>query len=102
MRTNSEPRRQVVPYTVTQYANAGCGQVGDFIGLGIHAVTGGLMCNGCPVLRSGCSAFAKLSAAATKQQLPSAPSETVRQEAERRGISISEVRRQRNASLVSG
>ena len=94
--------RQIKPYTLDQYAAAGCivlarnGQI-DVLGAGIHGATGGMPCNGCFMLPMGCSAYKTLRGDATvKTQTQEQPSETVRQEAARRGLSIGEVRRQRH------
>jgi hypothetical protein len=95
--------KQTKPYTVTDYLRAGCGQFKegavDLIALGIHSATGGLMCTGCPRFRSRCIAYARLANAPLHiNSPPPATVETVRNEAKRRGISIGEVRRQRQAA----
>lgn len=102
MRQDNTPR-QTKAYTLAQYIGAGCGQLnGEMgpaaIGIGIYHTTHGMMCNGCPKMRSRCSAFAKLAATAAIPTTKAPSGETVRQEAARRGISINEVRRQRAAS----
>lgn len=97
------------PYTLGQYVAAGCYQVvkdgkPDVIGIAVHGMTKGLMCNGC-AYASGCDAKAKLNGVVRVQSRHSAPTETVRQEAARRNLSISEVRRQRaaaNAAVAQG
>jgi hypothetical protein len=100
-------QRQTEPYTLQQYMEAGCAQfrngTGDLIALGLFLMTDGFMCNGCPAMRdrNGCESFKKLSRPVYVHLSPKAPAETVRQEAARRGISIGEVRRQRQAALVS-
>lgn len=95
-------QRQTTPYSLSQYIAAGCltltrnGKL-DAIGAGIHGATGGMPCNGCFMLNTNCPAFAKLRGAGDSMpKVPkAAPTETVREEAARRGISIGEVRRQR-------
>ena len=96
----SEMNRQTTPYSLLQYLAAGCltltrnGKL-DAIGVGIHGVTGGMPCNGCFMLNTNCPAFAKLRGAGGDSMPKAARTETVREEAARRGISIGEVRRQR-------
>jgi hypothetical protein len=97
-------QRQTTPYTLTQYLAAGCqtltrdGKL-DLIGAGIHAVTEGMPCNGCHMLKLRCASFEKLRAADTPLPKAAQPGETVRAEAARRGLSIGEVRRQRQAAV---
>ena len=97
--------RQTIPYSLPQYLAAGCltltrdGKF-DLIGVGIHGATGGMPCNGCFMLKTNCPAFAKLRAAGAAMP-KAAPTETVREEAARRGISIGEVRRQRQAGICA-
>ena len=63
----------------------------------IYDATGGMPCNGCFMLLMGCQAYKTLRGdAPVKAQTQERPSETVRQEAARRGLSIGEVRRQRH------
>lgn len=95
---------QTKPYSLTQYLAAGCetltrnGRL-DAIGAGIHGATGGKPCNGC-YANKGCAALAKLLAMDGTLLRSVAPApETVRQEAARRGLSIGEVRRQRQAAV---
>lgn len=93
---NPQPRA----FSVAEYASVGCEQMRDIIGIAIHELSGGFMCNGCPVRQSGCAAYEKLlrGAQAPKATAPiTATTETVREEAARRNVSLSEVRRQRAA-----
>lgn len=101
-------QEQTKPYTLQQYREAGCAKFRngprDLFALSLFLITEGFMCNGCPAMRdrNGCQSFKALSPPVYVHLPPKAPTETVRQEAARRGISIGEVRRQRQASLVSG
>ena len=100
----TEMQRQTTPYSLPQYVAAGCltlardGKL-DLIGAGIYGATGGMPCNGCFMSRTGCPAFAKLRSASAVLTKAATPTETVRDEAVRRGISIGEVRRQRHAGV---
>jgi len=91
-----DKRIQIEPYSLTQYINAGCeiltrnGRL-DSTGAYIYSATGGKPCNGCCAYNR-CAARAKLRGVEKAQ-------ETVREEAERRGLSIGEVRRQRKANI---
>lgn len=95
-------QRQTTPYSLPQYLAAGCqtltrdGKL-DLIGAGIHGATGGMPCNGCYMLKTRCESFEKLRASGTPMPSAARTGETVREEAARRGISIGEVRRQRQA-----
>lgn len=107
--SKSSASAQLQPYTLGQYVSAGCYQVvkdgkPDVIGIAVHGMTKGLMCNGC-AYASGCDAKAKLNGVVRVRSQRIAVSETTRQEAERRGLSISEVRRLRaaaNAAVAQG
>ena len=96
---------QTVAYSLEQYLAAGCitlmrdGKI-DLIGAGIHGATGGMPCNGCFMLRMNCPAFAKLRGSVAAIVSSPQPTETVRQEATRRGLSIGEVRRQRRTVVA--
>ena len=90
-------RMQIRAFSIAEYIAAGCDQLRDAIGVGLHGYTQGRMCNGCPAFTRGCKAATSLNAPPPKQQFHSL-GETVREEATRRGISIGEVRRQRNAT----
>lgn len=81
-------------FTFLEYRQAGCFQAEDAIGLGIHAATNGRMCDGCPAFKNRCEAYAKLPHMASVRA-PVTRTETVREEAKRRGVSINEVRRLR-------
>jgi len=69
--------------------------------IGVHNMTNGKMCDtGCHAFRDGeCYAYKKLTHSVEQllavKSIAIKPQETVKQEAKRRGISISEVRRQR-------
>lgn len=67
--------------------------------LAVHRVTVGRVCDtGCAEFNDGkCVAYKALVATATGQPVRVDAGETVRQEAQRRGLSISEIRRQRRA-----
>ncbi len=85
-------------YTWTQYLNAGCSEVKDKIGLGLYIITGGKICdNGCNRYKKGqCPAFIKLtSPESTPGPVMLQYTETVREEAQRRAISIKNVRKER-------
>ena len=79
------------------YKKAGCTlapAVGDQVANGILSRTGGKMCDGCAAYHGGkCPAYTRL--VSGRAILQKQYSETVREEAARRGISIGEVRRQR-------
>ena len=94
---------QMTPYTRDAYVRAGCeqfgGDVSDLIAVGLWLRTDGYLCNGCPHARNNCKAFATLSRPAYDKRQPARYGDTVRQEAERLGVSISEVRRRRCAAV---
>src|ERR1700761_2455455 len=93
------PDRLVPPL---EYRDAGCMQFepGLMLGLAIYTLTNGKPCPGCPK-NGACGAQAKLSAPSPESAILLQPiyGETVRQEAARRTLSLSEVRRQRKAAL---
>lgn len=82
-------------YELEDYRKAGCKEFKNKSMIAVHALVGGKVCDtGCYAYNSGrCSAYKNLVNTRVVAELPS---ETVRAEAKRRGISISEVRRQRN------
>jgi hypothetical protein len=85
-------------FTIQQHKDANC-HIADGRGLpfeALHAYANGKLCdNGCAYFENGrCGPYKKLIAAGDRP-IPPAPTETVRQQAERMGISISEVRRMR-------
>lgn len=87
-------------YSLSEYARVGCMQIepgpGFYLGVSLYGFTAGRMCPGCPKFsngKGGC--YRKLTSAGNQKVTTTAPVETVRQEATRRGLSISEVRRQR-------
>lgn len=84
-------------FTLREYEASGCFQFEvPFLAYALHQVTQGRMCNGCPKYEGGkCESLRKMLRPAVKA-LAQPAGETVRQEAARRGLSISEVRRQRN------
>lgn len=92
-------------YELPEYMAAGCMQVergtGFAVGVGLWGFTGGRMCDGCPKFQGGkCPSYKELTSGRKQTAQPNAPTETVRQEAERLGISISEVRRRRRDALT--
>lgn len=92
------PIRQPRKYSLSEYDAAGCKQFDDsnlLIVAALHRFTSGLMCNGCPIRLYNCAAYNKLLALDKKTKPQPMQTETVREEAKRRNISISEVRRQR-------
>jgi hypothetical protein len=97
--------KQSNSYMVDQYISAGCSQIVsaagtvDMIGVGLVGATNGFMCNGCPKANN-CDAL-RILAGISSRKPESVHSETVRDEAARKGISISEVRRQRNDCRAS-
>lgn len=70
------------------------------MGCAIYHLSHGKVCDGCPI-DGDCEAQKKLYAEPTAKPSNEPPPETVRAEATRLGISISEVRRRRNAARVS-
>ena len=94
---------QTIPYTRNEYVNAGCFQFGnsenDPIAMGLWLITDGFLCNGCPHARNNCKALATLSRPIYDTRQPMRHDETVRQEAERLNVSISEVRRRRAGAV---
>ena len=80
-------------FTIEQYRDSGCFQFEKpELAHGLHQYTHGRMCNGCPKYEGGkCESLRKMLRPAVGQPA----GETVRQEATRRGLSISEIRRQR-------
>lgn len=65
--------------------------------LAVHGITQGRVCDtGCAEFQGGkCAAYRALTASATPAGPSPEPTETVREEAARRGVSISQVRRER-------
>ena len=94
-------------FEIVEYIAAGCFQVergpGFVVGIGLHGYTDGRMCDGCPQFREGrCPSYKELTRGrAQKKRELIAPTETVREEAARIGISISEVRRRRSGGEVT-
>jgi len=94
-------------FEIVEYMVAGCFQVergpGFAVGVGLHVFTDGRMCDGCPKFKEGrCPSYKELTRGlAQKKRDMLAPTETVREEAARLGISISEVRRRRNGKEVT-
>ena len=86
-------------FEIVEYMAAGCFQMERVaVGVGLHGVTDGRMCDGCPKFKDGrCPSYKELTRGlAQKKREILVPTETVREEAARLGISISEVRRRRN------
>ena len=87
-------------YTIQEYVDAGCPEVGDATGIAIYHLTGGKICDtGCNRFQGGrCGAYNRLvsrSQVATLNHRKEEQTETVREEAARRGLSIKQVRRER-------
>jgi len=83
-------------YTVQQYVDAGCMQMDELLlGLVIYRLTKGIMCKGCPKADQNCAALFILRREEMVKPRAVTPSETVRDEARRRGVSIKQVRRER-------
>lgn len=87
-------------YDLYEYVNAGCMQVesGKFaIGHALHNATGGKMCIGCHVYNDGkCVSYKKMSGKYDKVKIQQPLyTETVRDEAKRRNVSIKQIRRER-------
>lgn len=83
-------------YSISEYIEAGCEEM-DGIMMAVHKATTGKVCDsGCAVFNEGtCHAYRKLILLDRLGKSPVKQQETVKQEATKRGISISEVRRQR-------
>lgn len=95
--------KQPRAFSIQEYVDANCTQFDDdrnfIITVGLHSFTKGRMCDGCPKMQFNCASYKKL-LALDKQSIPKPqPTETVREEAARRNISISEVRRQRHKQM---
>ncbi len=85
-------------YTIQEYIDAGCNEIKVTSMQAVWIITGGMVCDtGCHAFANGkCDAYKKLTIA--PKPVIRKPMETVRQEAVRRGLSISEVRRQRRSA----
>jgi hypothetical protein len=83
-------------YSIAEYMGAGCMEVYRSSMIAVHRYTQGKMCDtGCWAFHQGrCLAYRKLTIAVTTSATTQYV-ETVRQEADRRGISISRVRKER-------
>lgn len=89
-------------YSVADYQDAGCSLMNSpnrGMLLAVHELAGGKLCDtGCADFNKGkCLAYRNLLGAVVSGATinPSAPIESVRDEAARRGVSLSEVRRNR-------
>lgn len=84
-------------FMLHEYVESGCMQMEiPGIGAGLYRYTHGRMCDGCPAYNGGrCESLRKMIARNARPMAQSAPTETVRQEAARTGLSINEVRRRR-------
>lgn len=88
-------------YTIGQYLDAGCPFANDRkqlqVFMGVHQATGGKVCDtGCAWFVNGtCRAYKTLTHTPHVDP-PKTFTETVRDEATRRGLSINAVRRERN------
>jgi hypothetical protein len=92
----------VKSYTISEYISAGCNEMNIPSMLAVHGITNGKVCDtGCSRFNGGnCPAYKDL----VKSKLVVGPPhnsqyETVRQEASRRGISISQVRKERRKEV---
>ena len=81
-------------YTIEQYLDAGCEELKLPVMMAVHMLTRGKVCDtGCHAFNGGaCKAYKNL---VKGQTAISQPTETVREEAARRGVTIAEVRRDR-------
>lgn len=85
-------------YEILDYIKAGCEELKHKAMVGVFGITDGKICDtGCHAYNNGnCKAYKNLINDRTDRKMIE-PTETVRNEAKRRSISISEVRRQRRA-----
>ena len=83
-------------YSIHDYQLAGCQEMHGAMVV-VHMATQGKVCDtGCWAFKDGqCPAYKKLTAPLSTKIMQTFNADTVREEAERRKISISEVRRQR-------
>lgn len=94
----------MISFEIKSYQDAGCTMLStakDATAMtAVHGITGGRLCDtGCAAYHGGkCAAYRRMVGA-----LPAQPFhvETVKQEAARLGISLSEVRRRRNPQAVA-
>jgi len=93
----------VIAFEIKSYRDAGCTMLAvqkDAAAMTlVHEVTGGKLCD------TGCAAFRNGNCAAYRRMIGGLPaqivhSETVKQEAARLGVSLSEIRRRRNSSAI--
>lgn len=88
-------------FLATDYLKAGCHFANEapLPFMGVHQATAGRVCDtGCSWYEGGkCAGYRALTATPKGQEVRAEAGETVRQEAARRGLSISEIRRQRAA-----
>ena len=85
-------------YTIQEYLDANCEEMKDLTMRAVHGLSNGKVCDtGCHAFDNGkCTAYKNLiSNQKAETQSNFEIVETVREEAKRRNISISEVRRQR-------
>ena len=101
MNNSRKEMQQKKPHTLQEYLDSGCTQMrlasGIIDPLGVMLVheTRGLMCNGCVMFQQGCKAVANL-VSGTRVATATSAGETVREEAARRNLPISQIRRERN------
>lgn len=88
-------------YTIGDYISVGCKEM-DSIIRAVHEATNGRVCDtGCAVFNDGtCCAYKKLILIGSTGKIPFKQQETVKQQAIRMGISISEVRRRRRHAKI--
>jgi hypothetical protein len=81
-------------YSIAQYSSAECPEIEIPSMIAVHGITGGRVCDtGCHLFNNGyCRAYKNLT---RNLKASIQPTETVRAEATRRGVSINEVRRNR-------
>lgn len=86
-------------YSIDEYKRAGCEQMTGIM-IAVHTETGGRVCDtGCSTFEDGsCPAYKKLIHKLQSTSKVAIDVETVRQESVRKGISISEVRKQRQVN----
>lgn len=84
-------------YSIDDYKKAGCKEIYNALMLGVHGITDGRVCDtGCHAFNNGgCQAYKILTQPTLRKVTSEIKTETVKEESLRRGISISEVRRQR-------
>jgi hypothetical protein len=95
-----EPPRPSVTKSIAEHVLAGCQLAEPLpIFVGIYSLSNGYPCKGCSYLEfEDCAAYHKLYPKGAPPEPATQQGETVREQAARLGVSISEVRRQRRQS----